>query len=100
MIERGYIGALRELHVRGLSSDLADPATPLGWRQVTKYSGFNMLNLGILHDLYLGDGARALALYDRYLALSPGGDATVSKWVADLRRRKPAPVALNEKEKP
>lgn len=58
------------------------------------------LNLGILHDLYLGDGARALALYDRYLALSPGGDATVSKWVADLRHRKPAPVALNEKEKP
>jgi tetratricopeptide (TPR) repeat protein len=58
------------------------------------------LNLGILHDLYLGDGARALALYDRYLALSPGGDATVSKWVADLRHRKPAPVALNQQEKP
>jgi tetratricopeptide (TPR) repeat protein len=58
------------------------------------------LNLGILHDLYLGDGAHALALYDRYLALSPGGDATVSKWVADLRRRKPTPVALNQKDKP
>lgn len=57
------------------------------------------LNLGILHDLYLGDGARALALYDRYLSLSPGGDATVSKWVADLRNRKATPVALNQKEK-
>jgi hypothetical protein len=31
--------------------------------------------------------------------LSPGGDATVSKWVADLRNRKATPVALNQKEK-
>ncbi|HEY1391815.1 MAG TPA: tetratricopeptide repeat protein, partial [Methylibium sp.] len=47
------------------------------------------LNLGILSDLYLWDGQRALELYDRYLALSPGGDAQVSKWVADLKNRKP-----------
>lgn len=49
-----------------------------------------LLNLGILNDLYLGNGARALELYDRYLALSPGGDASVTKWAADLRQRKPA----------
>jgi tetratricopeptide (TPR) repeat protein len=58
------------------------------------------LNLGILLDLYLWDGRHALEHYDRYLALSPGGDATVTKWVADLKNRKPAPVALNAKEKP
>src|SRR5436305_4414668 len=57
------------------------------------------LNLGILHDMYLGDGKRALELYDRYLALSPGGDPTVNKWVVDLRNRKPQPIALNRKEK-
>ena len=51
-----------------------------------------LLNLGILHDLYLGEPAKALALYERYLALAPGGDATVTKWAADLRRRVPAPV--------
>lgn len=61
------------------------------------------LNLGILHDLYLGDAKRALELYDRYLALSPEGDATVTKWIADLKNRKPAPITVgqqgNAKEK-
>ena len=51
-----------------------------------------LLNLAILHDLYLGQGAQALALYERYLALpavGSGGDAAVTQWAADLRRRKP-----------
>lgn len=51
------------------------------------------LNLGILNDLYLGDAKRALDLYGRYLALSPNGDAAVTKWVAELKTRKPAPVS-------
>lgn len=61
-----------------------------------------LLNLGILHDLYLGDGARALELYGRYLALSPGGDPAVTKWVADLKNRKPAQqqAMLDRKEQP
>ena len=49
-----------------------------------------LLNLGILHDLYLGNGPKALELYERYLTLSPSGDAAVTKWAADLRKRKPA----------
>lgn len=57
-----------------------------------------MLNLGILNDLYLGDGARALALYDRYLALSPSGDAAVTKWVAELKNRKPAPITVSSRK--
>lgn len=58
-----------------------------------------VLNLGILYDLYLGDGQRALELYGRYLLLSPSGDATVTKWVADLKNRKPAPITVSRKEK-
>ena len=58
-----------------------------------------VLNLGILHDLYLQDRKRALVLYDQYLALS-GGDAAVTKWVADLKNRKDDHVALSMKEKP
>jgi len=52
-----------------------------------------LLNLGILNDLYLGNSARALELYERYLAVAPGGDASVTKWAADLRQRKPAQMA-------
>lgn len=62
-----------------------------------------LLNLGILHDLYLGDGARALELYGRYLALLPSGDPAVTKWVADLKNRKPAQqqqAMLERKEQP
>jgi tetratricopeptide (TPR) repeat protein len=52
-----------------------------------------VLNLGVLHDLYLGHPAEALALYERYLALTPAGDAQVGKWVAELKNRLPKPVA-------
>ena len=53
LIASGYLGTLREVHVDGLNSDLADPKVPLGWRQMTKYSGFNMLTLGILYETVL-----------------------------------------------
>ena len=59
-----------------------------------------MLNLGILYDLYLGDTQRALELYARYLSLLPNGDATVTKWVADLKNRKPGPITVSRQEKP
>lgn len=58
-----------------------------------------VLNLGILHDMYLADGKRALELYDRYLALTPGGDPLVSKWIADLKNRKPQQANAVKKEK-
>jgi Flp pilus assembly protein TadD len=56
-----------------------------------------MLNLGILNDLYLDDGARALELYERYLLLTPAGDATVSKWVVELKSRKAPTLAAKGK---
>jgi Flp pilus assembly protein TadD len=58
-----------------------------------------VLNLGILNDLYVGDAKRAAELYERYLALTPAGDAVVTKWVAELKNRKAASVAATRKEK-
>lgn len=65
----------------------ADPNYALAW-----------LNLGILEDLYLWDRQRALALYERYLALAPAGDENVRKWVADLKNRMPQKSAVAQKE--
>src|SRR5437868_3494652 len=53
LLEAGFVGELREVHVCGLGGGLADPAAPLSWRQDVALSGFNMLTLGILHETLL-----------------------------------------------
>jgi predicted dehydrogenase len=50
LIDTGYLGELREVQVMHFSSALADPETPLSWRQDATLSGFNMLTLGIVHE--------------------------------------------------
>jgi len=77
--QQGRFAQAREAYEKAIALD-AGYAAPL-------------LNLGILHDLYLGDSARALELYARYLALA-GNDANVAKWVTDLKNRKPAPIRV------
>ena len=53
LIESGYLGKLGEVHVHSLNDQLADPKTPMSWRQNTRYSGFNMLTLGIVYETVL-----------------------------------------------
>jgi predicted dehydrogenase len=53
LIDGGFLGTLREVHVHSLNNQLADPETPLSWRQLTRYSGFNMLTLGIVYETVL-----------------------------------------------
>jgi predicted dehydrogenase len=53
LLAAGYIGDLREVQVFGFSDSLADPASPLSWRQDAALSGYNMLSLGILHETLL-----------------------------------------------
>ncbi|NNM60866.1 MAG: tetratricopeptide repeat protein [Steroidobacteraceae bacterium] len=56
------------------------------------------LNLGILYDLYLGEPHKALAQYQRYLAIA-GGQKQVENWVIELRRRIGAPASPVAKPK-
>jgi predicted dehydrogenase len=53
LIESGYLGELREVHVTSLNAALADAAAPLSWRQDVALSGLNMLTLGIVHETLL-----------------------------------------------
>jgi predicted dehydrogenase len=53
LLASGYLGKLREVHVHSLSDQLANAETPMNWRQVTRYSGFNMLSLGIVYESVL-----------------------------------------------
>ena len=50
LVGSGYLGDLREAHVTSFAPDLADPASPLNWRQMTRHSGFNTLDLGNLYE--------------------------------------------------
>jgi Flp pilus assembly protein TadD len=45
------------------------------------------LNLGVLCDLYLQQPERALAAYERYLALAGTPDEKVNGWVTELKKR-------------
>jgi predicted dehydrogenase len=49
-LDGGLLGELREVHVFSYGAALADPASPLSWRQDAALSGYNMLTLGILHE--------------------------------------------------
>ncbi|MBK6469967.1 MAG: tetratricopeptide repeat protein [Betaproteobacteria bacterium] len=58
------------------------------------------VNLAILLDLYLGDNARALALYQRCQELSPADAPVLGRWAAELKARKPTPASPASAEAP
>lgn len=45
------------------------------------------LNLGVLCDLYLQQPERALAQYERYVALTDSPEPKVAAWIAEIRTR-------------
>ena len=48
LIGEGYLGDMYNVHGRFLTGDLVDPAKPLHWRQVARYSGLHALAMGIV----------------------------------------------------
>jgi predicted dehydrogenase len=53
LLAAGYVGELREVYVYGFTNALADPASPLSWRQDAALSGYNMLSLGMHYETLL-----------------------------------------------
>lgn len=51
LVAGGAIGELREIFVEHAHGGLLDPEAPLGWRQDRRYSGINMLTMGIYHEV-------------------------------------------------
>ena len=84
--QQGQFAKAREAYEKAIELDPNYPAA--------------YLNLGILFDLYFWDSKRALELYDRYLALTPGGDDKVVKWVADIKNRSQQGGKLSRQEQP
>jgi len=65
LLADGYLGLLREIHARSFGDELTSPLTPMTWRQMTKYVGFNMLNLGELYETLLRWTPQAIRVYAR-----------------------------------
>jgi predicted dehydrogenase len=53
LIRGGFLGRLLEVSVVARNASLADPDSPLHWRQDANLSGLNMLTLGIVHETIL-----------------------------------------------
>jgi cellulose synthase operon protein C len=53
------------------------------------------LNLAILFDMYLGEPAKAVPLYQRCLELLPAEATQINRWLAELKARKPAGAKPN-----
>jgi|CXWL01.1.fsa_nt_gi predicted dehydrogenase len=63
-LAEGFLGQLREVVVLGINNAVADPTSPLHWRQSAELSGLNTLALGILHETlvrWIPDPTRVLA---------------------------------------
>lgn len=51
LLHSGELGEIREVHVAHTHSAYLDPGAPLTWRQDPRYSGINMLTMGIYHEV-------------------------------------------------
>ena len=51
LLAEGAVGELREIFIEHAHSGLVDPEAPLGWRQDRRYSGKNMLTMGIYEEV-------------------------------------------------
>jgi predicted dehydrogenase len=72
LIQEGFLGELREVHVYSRNGALADPVAPLSWRQDAALSGVNMLALGIVHETLLRWAPPPVRVLAQAHAFTPG----------------------------
>ncbi|MEX0320776.1 MAG: Gfo/Idh/MocA family protein [Puniceicoccaceae bacterium] len=51
ILESGQLGELREVFIDHSMGAYLDPDAPMNWRQDVRYSGINMLTMGIYHEV-------------------------------------------------
>jgi predicted dehydrogenase len=51
LLDKNVLGPLREVVVLSTDGSFADPHVPIHWRKLSEFSGKNMLELGILHEM-------------------------------------------------
>ena len=81
LIAEGYLGDIYNVHARFLTGDLVDPAKPLHWRQIARYSGLNALAMGIVVETvhrwfgYMKTVSAQAETFTKERPLSEGGGA-------------------------
>jgi predicted dehydrogenase len=64
LMAEGYVGDLYALIIRGATPEFANPDGPLHWRHQKRFSGYNILNMGIWYEAgmrWVGQATRVLA---------------------------------------
>ncbi len=88
-LDEGYAPALNQLGVMHREAGRFAEAEAAYLKAVTADPEYPLahFNLGVLNDLYLGSPETALSHYEKYQALTSGGDDRVAMWIVDIRRR-------------
>lgn len=64
LVQSGFLGEARELHIRSLTPRTLDPTAPIHWRQRRDLSGMNIMSMGILYEMtarYFGHARNVIA---------------------------------------
>ncbi len=65
LVREGALGQLLRVDVRGCTGAALDESKPLHWRQMTEFSGLNIMTLGIFYEAvrrWVGDATEVMAM--------------------------------------
>ena len=77
LVREGYLGEIYNVYTRSFSGRNSDPNTPLHWRKIDRFSGLNVLNVGILVEVvhrWFGYMKTVSAQAETFVKTRPDGD--------------------------